>query len=129
MCQKKKRNASPGDELFYLCAHAPPDGCGFGVRIAGGEEQLRLMRLQCFCRFVSCRPPLETAFRQALCGHPKPLPVIREDSDRFAAAAAEDEQTAGKRVGIELLAAELCEAIYALPCVDGFNRNQDAQLR
>ena len=84
---------------------------------------------QCFRGFVSCRPPLETAFRQALCRDPEPLAIIGEDSDRFAAAAAEDEQAAGKRIGIEFLAAELRQRVDALPSVDGFNRNQDAQLR
>ena len=112
-----------------LCAHSPPYGRCFRIRITGGEPQLRLMRSQCLCRFVSCRPPLEPAFRQALCGHPKPLPVIREDPDRFAAAAAEDKQAARKRIGRKFLPAQLRQRIYALPSVDGFNSNLDAQLR
>jgi hypothetical protein len=87
------------------------------------------MRSQGFRGFVACRPPLESAFRQALRGNPESLAVIGEDSDRFAAAAAEDEQAAGKRIGIKLLAAELGERVDALPTVDGFDRNQDAQLR
>jgi hypothetical protein len=87
------------------------------------------MRPQCFRRFVSRRPPFETAFRQALSGDPEPLAVVGEDSDRLAATAAEDEQTAGKRIGIELLTAELCQRIDTLSSVDGFNRNQDAELR
>jgi hypothetical protein len=57
------------------------------------------------------------------------LPVIREDPDRLAAAAAEDKQAAGEWVGIEFLAAELGQRIDSLPCVNGFDRNQDAQLR
>jgi hypothetical protein len=87
------------------------------------------MRSQCLRGFVACRPPLESAFRQALRGNPESLAVIGEDSDRFAAAAAEDEQAAGKRIGIKLLATELGERVDALPPVDGFDRNQDAQLR
>ena|SRR5487761_2254101 len=87
------------------------------------------MRSQCFRRLISRRPPSETTFRKALRGKPEPLAVVREDSDGFAAAAAEDEQTAGKRIGIEFLAAELSQRIDTLPSIDGFNRNQNAQLR
>ena len=87
------------------------------------------MGSQRFRRFVSCRPPFEAAFRQAFCGDPEPLAVVGKDSDRFATAATENEQTAGKRIGIELLAAELGERVDPLPCVDGFNRNEYPQLR
>jgi hypothetical protein len=87
------------------------------------------MGSQCFRGFVARRPPFETAFGKALRGNPESLAVIGEDSDRLAAAAAEDEQAAGKRIGIELLAAELGEGVDPLPCVNGFDRNQDAQLR
>jgi hypothetical protein len=87
------------------------------------------MRPQGFRRLVAGRPPFEPALRQPLRGNPKPLFVIREDPDRLAAAAAEDEQAARKRIGIELLAAELRQRINPLASVDGFNRNQDAQLR
>ena len=87
------------------------------------------MGLKCFRRFISGGPPLKSAFRQALGGKPEPLTVVGEDADRFAAAAAEDKQAAGKRIGIEFLAAELGERVNTLPAVDGFNRNQDPQLR
>jgi hypothetical protein len=87
------------------------------------------MGSQCFRGFVAGRPPFETAFGKAFGGDPEPLAIIGEDSDRFAAAAAEDEQAAGERIGIEFLAAELGERVNTLPAVDGFNRNQDPQLR
>ncbi len=87
------------------------------------------MGSQCFRGFVACRPPFEAAFGKALRGNPEPLAIVRQDSDRLAAAAAEDEQAAGKRIGIEFLAAELGERVNALPSVDGFDRNQDPQLR
>ena len=87
------------------------------------------MGSQCFRRVRSRRPPFETAFRQALRCDPEPLAVVGEDSDRLAATAAEDKQAAGKRIGCEFLPAELRQRIYALPSVDGFNRNQNAQLR
>jgi len=87
------------------------------------------MGSQRFRGFVARRPPFETAFGKALGGDPEPLAIIGEDSDCFAAAAAEDEQAAGERIGIELLAAELGERVDPLPCVDGFNRNEYPQLR
>jgi hypothetical protein len=107
----------------------PPYRCGFGLRIPGGEQQLRLMRSQCFRRFVSRRPPSEAAFGQTFGRDPKPLSVISEDSDRLAATAAEDEKAAGKRIGCEFLTTELRQRIYALPSVNRFDRNQDAELR
>jgi hypothetical protein len=87
------------------------------------------MGSQCFCSLVAGRPPFETAFGKALRGNPEPLAIVRQDSDCFAAAAAEDEQAAGKRIGIEFLAAELGERIDPLPSVNGFDRNQNAQVR
>jgi hypothetical protein len=84
------------------------------------------MRSQCFRGFAARGPPLKPAFRQAFRCDPEPLAVIREDPDRLAAAAAEDEQATGKRIGCEFLAAELRQRIYALPSVNGFDRNQDA---
>jgi hypothetical protein len=87
------------------------------------------MRAQGLCRFVARWPPLETAFRQTLCSDPKPLPVIREDPDRLATAAAKDKQAARKRIGRKFFPAQLRQRIYAFPPVNGFNRNQDAQLR
>src|ERR1019366_2802971 len=112
-----------------LSAHAPPHRRCFRIRITGGEQQLRMMRSQCFGWFVSCGPPLEPAFRQTLCGDPEALTVIGQNPDRLPAAAAKDKQTAGKGVGIEFLAAELRERVDALSPVDCVYRNQDAQLR
>jgi hypothetical protein len=97
-----------------LCAHAPPHRSCFGIRITRGEQQLCLVCAQCRCWFVSRRPPLEVAFRQTLCGDPKPLPVIREDPDRLTTAAAKDKQAARKRIGREFFRAELRQRIYAL---------------
>jgi hypothetical protein len=87
------------------------------------------MGKQCFHGLVSGRPPFEVAFRQAFRGDPEPLPVISEDPDRLAAAAAKDEQAAGERIGVEFLTAELGQRINAFSSVYGFDRNQDAQLR
>jgi hypothetical protein len=113
----------------FLCAYTPPHRRCFRIRITGSEQQLRLVRSQCFRGFVACRPPFKAAFGKTLRGNPEALTVIGEDSDRLAAAAAEDEQAAGKRVGIEFLTAELRQGIDPLSSVDRFNRNQDAQLR
>jgi hypothetical protein len=59
----------------------------------------------------ACWPPLESTLRQAFGGDPEALTIVGKDSDRPAAAAAKDEQAAGKRIGIELLAAELREGV------------------
>ena len=114
---------------LFLRAHAPPHWRCFRIRIARRQQQLRLMRLQCFRWLRAGGPPLETSFRQSLRGDPEPLPVIRQDPDCSSAAAAEDKQTAGKRIGIQFLAAELSEGVDALSGVDGFNRHQYPQLR
>jgi hypothetical protein len=116
-------------EASFLCAHAPPHRRRFDVGITGCQKQLRLMGAQCFGWLVSRGPPFETALRQTLGGNPEPLAIVGKDSDRLAAAVAKDKQTAGKRVGVEFLAAELCQRINALSAVNGFNRNQNAQLR
>jgi hypothetical protein len=113
----------------FLRAHASPHGRCFGFGVTGRQKQLCLMGLQRLRGFRACRPPLEAALRQTLGGNPESLAIVGEDSDRLAAAAAKDKQTAGKRVGIEFLAAELRQRIDAFPAVDAFNRNQDAKLR
>jgi len=41
----------------------------------------------------------------------------------------ENKQAARKRIGRKFLPAQLSQRIYALPSVDGFKRNQDAQLK
>jgi hypothetical protein len=87
------------------------------------------MGSQYFRRFVSRRPPSEPTFRETLGCDPEPLPIVCEDSDRFAAAAAKDEQAAAKRIGIEFLAAELGQRVNAFTSVNSFDRNQDPQLR
>jgi hypothetical protein len=58
---ERKPERKPWVQII-LCAYVPPHGRCFRIRITGSEQQLRLMRSQCLCRFVSCWPPLETAF-------------------------------------------------------------------
>ena len=87
------------------------------------------MRPQRPCRFRAGWPPLETSLGQALGGQPEPLAIVRQYFDGRTPAATKDEHTTGKRVGIQLLPAKLGEAIYALPCVNGFDCNEDAELR
>src|SRR5579863_4041436 len=87
------------------------------------------MRAQCARRFVPCRPPSEAALRQSLRREPKSLAVIGQQFYSCAPAAAEDEQTAGKGIGVEFLTAQLRQRIDPFPAVDGVYRNQDAQLR
>lgn len=125
---ERKAERKPWSE-FFLGAHATPHGRRFRVGIPCRQEQLRLMGSQCFRGFVACRPPFEATFGKALRGNPEPLAIVRQDSDRFAAAAAKDEQAAGKRIGVELLSAELSKRVDPLPSIDGFDRNQYPQLR
>src|SRR6185312_6257069 len=87
------------------------------------------MGTQGACRFRTSGPPLEPALRQSLRREPEALSVIRQQLYGGAASAAEDEQTAGKRIGIELLAAQLRQRIDPFPAVDPVYRNQYAQLR
>ena len=68
-------------------------------------------------------------FDNRFCRQPKPLAVVTEDPDGRSAPAAEDKQAAGKRIGVEFLPAQLRDSVDALPAIDGFNRNQDADLR
>jgi hypothetical protein len=49
-----------GNTISHACAVTFSGGAT--AAITGSEQQLRLMRSQCLCRFVSCWPPLETAF-------------------------------------------------------------------
>src|SRR5579863_2353266 len=129
-CQcARTKSGTQALKASFLCAYASPHRCSFRIRIARGKQQLGLMRSQCFRRLISRRPPSEAAFREAFGGKPEPLAIVGEDSDRLAAPAPKDEQASGKRIGIELFPAELRQRIDALPAVDGFNRNQDAQLR
>jgi hypothetical protein len=112
----------------FVSAHLPPHGRRFGLRVAGSEQQLRLVRLQHPRGFVAGRPPPETPFGQSLGRQPKPLAIELEDPDGGSTAAAEDKQVAGKRIGVELLPAQLSDSINTLPAIDGFNRNQNADL-
>src|SRR5579863_408418 len=87
------------------------------------------MRAQCARRFVPCRPPSEAALRQSLRREPKSLAVIGQQFYSCAPAAAEDEQTAGKGIGVEFLTAQLRQRIDPFPAVDPVYRYQDTQLR
>src|SRR5262249_17023211 len=118
----------PGSNDFSF-AYAPPYRCGFNFRIAACQQQLRLMRTQASTCFRARWPPAEAALGQALGGEPESLPVIGQDPDRTGAAVAEDEQAAGKRIGVQFLPAELRKGIYTLASVDRLNGDQYAQLR
>ena len=86
----------------------------------------------CFQRLRRClslRPPPEAAFRQALLRDPETLRVVDQYFDSRRAPASEQEQAARKRIGRKFLPAQLRQRIDALPSVNGFNRDQDAQLR
>src|SRR5215471_12698714 len=74
-------------------------------------------------------PPAEAPLGQALGGQPESLAIVGQDPDRPRTAVAEDEQTAGKRIGVQFLPAELRQGIYPLASVDRLNGDQYAQLR
>src|SRR5579863_5327979 len=126
--QNRNRNARPGGD-FFLYAHTTPDWRRPGVRITGGQQHLRLMRAQRLHRFESRRPPAEATFRQTFGRQPETLTVVGQDTDGLRAPAAEDKQAAGKRIGIQLLAAKLRQRIDAFSAVDGFDRHLNPRLR
>jgi hypothetical protein len=49
-------------EILFLETQGPPCRWGVRVRIAGRQQQLRLMRSQRPCRFPAGWPPFETSF-------------------------------------------------------------------
>jgi hypothetical protein len=110
-----------GVHRIFLRTQRPPYRRRFRIRVAGGKQQLRLMRPKRLRRFRARWPPPEAAFRQAFGRKPEPLTVIGQDLDRRPAAAAKDKHAAGKRVGIQLLAAQLRETINTFSCINGFD--------
>src|SRR4029077_9657494 len=99
------------------------------MRVAPRQQQLRLMRTQVAACFRARWPSAEATLGQALGGEPESLPVIGQDPDRPRATVAEDEQAAGKWIGVQFLPAQLCKGIYPLPSVNGLQCDQNAQLR
>ena len=87
------------------------------------------MRTQDSRRLRTGWPPLETALRQSFRGEPEPLAVIGQQFYSCPPTAAEDEQTAGKRIRVQLLPAKLCDGIDPLTSVYRLDRNQNAELR
>src|SRR6266511_968507 len=110
--------------------HSTPHGCRPQTGdVAGGHQQLRLIRLQRFGGGVGFRPPYESSFGQALLRQPVSLAIIGEEADRGPAAAPKHEHTSGEGVFGELLLAQPRQRINALAAVHGFNRHQHAHLR
>src|SRR5271155_4981869 len=87
------------------------------------------MRTQDSRRLRATGPPLETALRQSLRGEPEPLAVIGQQFYHCPPAAAEDEQTAGEWICVQLLPAKLRDGIDPLTSVYRLDRNQNAELR
>jgi len=94
-----------GIGVFFLRAQLPPYRRRFGIRVGGRQQQLRLVCTQGSRRLRTAGPPFETALRQSLRGEPEPLAVIGQQLYRCPPAAAEDEQTAGKRICSQFLPA------------------------
>jgi len=51
--------------VLYFSTDFAPHGGGIGFRVTGGQQQLRLVRLQPPRGFLSARPPYESPFREA----------------------------------------------------------------
>src|SRR5580692_11026018 len=126
-CQKSKQNASL--LLWVISTYFSPHRRGFYLRIARRQQQLRLVRLQYPRRFGARRPPLEPSFGQSLRRQPEPLAIVLQDSDGRSTTGAENEQVAGKRIGVQFLPAQLGDCINALASVNSLNRNQNPYLR
>jgi hypothetical protein len=52
-----------------------------------------------------------------------------QNADRLRTPAAEDKKASGKRIGVEVLVAELRQRADAFSAIDGFDRPQNAELR
>ena len=78
----------------------PPRGRSFRIGVSGCQQQLRLMRRQRPDSLCARRPPSETSLRQALCGQPESLAVILQNADGGSTPGPEDQQVAGKRIGV-----------------------------
>src|SRR6185437_14897691 len=94
----RTKNGTRGVGRILLRTHLPPHRRRLGIRIRGGQQQLRLMGTQGACRFRTSGPPLEPALRQSLRREPEALSVIRQQLYGGTASAAEDDKTAGKRI-------------------------------
>src|ERR1700730_16143917 len=87
------------------------------------------MRFQGLRGPTSRWPPNKTPLGQSLLRQPESLAVIRQNSDRRPAPAAEDKYAAGERICGQLLLAQPRQRIDALSSVYGLDRDQDAHLR
>jgi hypothetical protein len=98
-------NAERKPFVVVISTYFSPHRRGFRLRIAGRQQQLRLMCLQRSRRFGACRPPLEPSFGQAFRRQPEPLAIVLQDSDRRSTPRPENEQVTGKRIGVQFLPA------------------------
>jgi len=71
-----KKSERKGFVLFFL-THFAPHRRGIGFRVAGGQQELRLVCFQSSGWFFPARPPHKPPFREALLCQPEPLPVIK----------------------------------------------------
>ena len=84
------------ERKYFLCGggltHSAPHRSRLCVRIPGGDQQLRLIRLQRTRWSGPRRPPHKASFRESLLGQYKPLTVKLKEFDGSRAAATEHEQ-------------------------------------
>src|SRR5260370_1612468 len=81
---EKTLERKPLVEVFlrFASSDSAPYRRGFRVRIARGQQELHLVRLQCSSRPTPGRPPPKTPFGKPLLCTPEPLAVISQNFDR-----------------------------------------------
>src|SRR6266851_946212 len=104
---EKTLERKPLVEVFlrFASSDSAPYRRGFRVRIARGQQELHLVRLQCSSRPRPGRPPPKTPFGKPLLCNPEPLAVISQDFDRGRIPGAEHEQAPREWVFLQLLPA------------------------
>src|SRR5271157_5962001 len=129
--ERQEQNAIASLSLLIrlLRAHPPPHRRGYRIRVAGGQQHLRLMGLQHPRGLLAARPPHKSPFRQPLLRQPEPLPVIHQNADRGSPSTTKQKQTTRERIGLELLLAQLGQRVDALASIHGLDRHQNPHLR
>ena len=113
---KKRLNARAQQGLRRL--HAAPRRRAFGrLRIAAGEQHLKLMRLKRSRGIISwsARPEPKSSRRQSLLAEPKTLTVVDQNLQGFGASVPKDEHRAAHGIAGKLLPAHPAQSINASP--------------
>lgn len=74
------------------------------------------------------RPPREMPFREALEAQPEALPIVDEEFESGCAPVAKQEDGAGERVTVELVATQCRERINTFAKIDRLKSEHDGEL-